>query len=60
MRKLCLGGSFNPIHHGHLLCGLLAMEQLVFERLVLIPTRRPPIKAPGCRYGIRKRPVCHV
>lgn len=45
MRKLCLGGSFNPIHHGHLLCGLAAMEQLAFDRLVLIPSAIPPLKS---------------
>jgi nicotinate-nucleotide adenylyltransferase len=45
MRKLCLGGSFNPIHHGHLLCGLAAAEKLGFERLVLIPSAQPPLKA---------------
>jgi len=44
MRKLCLGGSFNPIHHAHLLCGLAAMEQLAFDRLVLIPSAIPPLK----------------
>jgi nicotinate-nucleotide adenylyltransferase len=45
MGKLCLGGSFNPIHHGHLLCGLAAAEKLGFERLVLIPSAQPPLKA---------------
>ena len=44
MRKLCLGGSFNPIHHGHLLCGLAAAEHLAFDRLVLIPSAVPPLK----------------
>jgi nicotinate-nucleotide adenylyltransferase len=45
MRKLCLGGSFNPIHHGHLLCGLAAAEKLGFQKLVLIPSAQPPLKA---------------
>jgi nicotinate-nucleotide adenylyltransferase len=44
MRKLCLGGSFNPIHHGHLLSGLAAVESLGFDRLVLIPSAVPPLK----------------
>ncbi len=44
MRKLCLGGSFNPIHHGHLLCGLAAAERLGFDQLVLIPSGVPPLK----------------
>src|SRR5580658_10532678 len=44
MRKLCLGGSFNPIHHGHLLCALAAAETLRFQRLTLIPSANPPLK----------------
>jgi nicotinate-nucleotide adenylyltransferase len=44
MRKLCFGGSFNPIHHGHLLCGLAAVEQLALDSLVLIPSAIPPLK----------------
>jgi nicotinate-nucleotide adenylyltransferase len=46
MKTLCLGGSFNPIHHGHLLCARAAAEIAGFERVVLIPSRQPPHK-PG-------------
>lgn len=44
MRKLCFGGSFNPIHHAHLLCARAVAEARGFERVVLIPSALPPHK----------------
>jgi nicotinate-nucleotide adenylyltransferase len=46
MSKLCFGGSFNPIHIGHLICARHAAEQLGFHSVVLIPSGQPPHK-PG-------------
>lgn len=44
MRRLWLGGSFNPIHHGHLICARAATEAGGFDRIVLVPSSRPPHK----------------
>ena len=44
MQRLCFGGSFNPIHHGHLLCARAAAEAAGFERIVLIPNSMSPLK----------------
>lgn len=44
MRRLCFGGSFNPIHHGHLVCARAAAEASGFDRVVLIPSATPPHK----------------
>jgi nicotinate-nucleotide adenylyltransferase len=44
MRKLCFGGSFNPIHHAHLLCARAVAEAKGFDRVVLIPSALPPHK----------------
>jgi nicotinate-nucleotide adenylyltransferase len=44
MRTLCFGGSFNPIHHGHLICARAAAEALGFARVLLIPSAQPPHK----------------
>lgn len=44
MKSLCFGGSFNPIHHGHLICARAAAEALSFDRVLLIPTAQPPHK----------------
>lgn len=38
------GGSFDPIHTGHLLVGLAAREELQLERLFFIPAARSPFK----------------
>jgi nicotinate-nucleotide adenylyltransferase len=45
-RTLCFGGSFNPIHHGHLICARAVAEVLRFEQILLIPSAQPPHK-PG-------------
>ena len=37
-----LGGSFNPIHCGHLRCALELREQLGLAEVRLLPTARPP------------------
>ena len=38
------GGTFNPIHHGHLHILRQFMEQLSLNRAILIPDRVPPHK----------------
>ena len=44
LKTLCLGGSFNPIHHGHLICARSAAESSGFDRILLIPSSQPPHK----------------
>jgi nicotinate-nucleotide adenylyltransferase len=59
-----LGGTFNPPHLGHLICGVESYRQLGLDRVMLIPARIPPHKAvedePGaehrlelCRLAVR-------
>lgn len=47
-RTLCFGGSFNPIHLGHLTCARAVAPKMGFEQVLLIPSARPPHK-PGNR-----------
>jgi nicotinate-nucleotide adenylyltransferase len=44
MKTLCLGGSFNPIHHGHLICARSVAETAGFQKVLLIPSGQPPHK----------------
>ena len=64
MRVGILGGTFNPPHLGHLVCGQEAYVQLGLDVVMLIPARIPPHKPiehePGaehrlelCRLSIR-------
>jgi len=45
MRLGILGGSFNPIHHGHLVMAERARETLRLDRLLLLPTWLTPLKS---------------
>lgn len=52
LRVGIFGGTFNPIHLGHLLLAETARETLSLDRVLFIPTGRPPHKrAPGLLDG---------
>ena len=44
-----LGGTFDPIHHGHLAIAEAAREEIGLERVLFVPARQPPHRplAPG-------------
>ncbi len=44
--KLFFGGSFDPVHMGHLLVARDVMEALGFERVVFVPAHQAPLKDP--------------
>jgi nicotinate-nucleotide adenylyltransferase len=39
-----LGGSFDPVHHGHLIVGRVAAETLALDELRFMPAREQPFK----------------
>jgi len=46
MRVGLLGGTFNPIHNGHIVLAEEALRQLSLDKVIFIPTFIPPHKDP--------------
>ena len=45
MTKLgIMGGTFNPIHNGHLMCARIAAETLALDEVLFLPDGEPPHK----------------
>lgn len=43
------GGTFNPVHYGHLRSAIELVERLSLARLHVMPSAEPPLRdAPGC------------
>ncbi len=55
MRLGLFGGTFDPIHNGHLAVARAAIAACSLDRLLLIPNRLPPHKqsATGATYAQR-------
>ena len=62
MRKLCFGGSFNPIHHAHLVCARAVAEAKGFEQVVLVPSALPPhkLQAAGLASPLHRLEMCRL
>ena len=44
MRVAMMGGTFDPVHIGHLIGAQAALEQLNLDRVLLVPAASPPHK----------------
>ena len=44
MKLAILGGSFNPVHMGHLVLAYTVLSALRYDRIILIPTYQSPFK----------------
>jgi nicotinate-nucleotide adenylyltransferase len=42
-----MGGTFDPIHHGHLVTAEEARAQFSLDRVLFVPNRHPPHKDPA-------------
>lgn len=47
MRTGIFGGSFDPIHYGHLILAETCREHLALDRVLLVPTATSPLKRQG-------------
>lgn len=50
-----LGGTFDPIHVGHVAAASAAAHALALERVVLVPSRLPPHRAESARTSAEHR-----
>lgn len=41
MRTGIFGGTFNPVHCGHLICARFILERCSLDRIIFIPSKRP-------------------
>ena len=55
MKVGIFGGTFNPIHNGHLSLIAHLIEALALDELLLIPTAVPPHKESDCVIDARHR-----
>ena len=46
MKIAIMGGTFNPIHCAHLLSAERVYDQLCYDKILFIPSARPPHKDP--------------
>ena len=55
MRIGVFGGSFDPVHRGHLAVAQQAVRQLALDQVLFVPARVQPLKALGPRAGPEHR-----
>lgn len=55
MRAGIFGGSFDPVHNGHLALARAARRELKLDRLYFIPVRKSPLKSGVPRASARER-----
>lgn len=55
MRVGLLGGSFDPVHYGHLRAAAWALEAFDLEEVRLVPARQSPFKGPCAASGDDRR-----
>lgn len=51
-----LGGTFDPVHHGHLRLAVQLIDQLGLQEVLMVPNARPPHRErPGASVGQRAK-----
>lgn len=55
MRLALFGGTFDPIHSGHVQAALAAADEHELDRVLVVPCGRPPHKSVDCRASYEDR-----
>ena len=60
MRIGILGGTFDPIHLGHLAAARAAIECADLDRVLLIPTGQPPHRSAAVASAEQRLEMCRL
>lgn len=60
MRIGIYGGSFNPIHKGHMKIAKSALKNLNLDKLFIIPLGKPAHKTNDMVSGIKRKEMCEL
>lgn len=55
-----LGGTFDPIHHGHIAAARAAMECAALDRVLLVPSAQPPHRAAAEAPAAMRLEMCRL
>ena len=58
MRLGILGGTFDPIHNGHLAAAEAAVECAELDQVLFVPTGNPPHRPPAVASGADRLEMC--
>ena len=60
MKLGVLGGTFDPIHNGHLAAAEAAIECADLDEVILIPTGNPPHRPPAVASAAQRLAMCKL
>lgn len=60
MRAGIFGGSFNPVHSGHVKLARFAKEELGLDKLIIVPANVSPFKIEGSISGADREAMCRL
>jgi len=55
-----LGGTFDPVHNGHLRTALELIERLALDRLQLVPVATPALRAPALASAAQRADMLRI
>ena len=55
MKAAVLGGSFNPLHNGHVMLAQKVLEEFHYDKIFFVPTFLPPHKQIVCGASAEQR-----
>ncbi len=60
MKIAMLGGTFDPIHYGHIMLGERFAGELGLDKVLIIPTKTPPHKTASATPAQHRLAMCRI